>query len=367
MNISEVLYVNASFFAVSIVDFDDVSGIISLVGGINLVWNDPRLTWTPSDHSNIQYAILKRSLLWTPDIFVINPADDLKGVADDTFLARFDYSGNVIVTLGDDIKVLCSSDMSFFPFDVQECSVVLGAWGYFGHEIYLKPLTSTIDLTYFSKSNIWDVDSTSVAEVTYGAYSGYLKYTLKLRRKPLFFTLTILAPVFILGWLTPLVFLLPAESGDRMGYCVTIFLSFAVFLSVLSDDLPKASTPMAYVCYIVSFAIIHSAFVTVVTLLNQRLHHSESDEMAGKRLSRLVYFAGFKFMKGRCDCKEKSSSKVYDTEKVGSTVTLKAETTWELETCRELAHKMDSLLFIYNMIINGIVSFAVLVIFAVAP
>ena len=38
-----------------------------------------------------------------------------------------------------------------------------------------------------------------------------------------------------------LVFLLPTESGERLGYSLTIFLSFNVVLTITSDLMPSTS------------------------------------------------------------------------------------------------------------------------------
>jgi hypothetical protein len=46
-------------------------------------------------------------------------------------------------------------------------------------------------------------------------------------------------------WLTILnllVFLLPAESGDKISLGVTVFLSFSVFMLVISEKVPVAGT-----------------------------------------------------------------------------------------------------------------------------
>jgi hypothetical protein len=39
------------------------------------------------------------------------------------------------------------------------------------------------------------------------------------------------------------VFLLPADSGERVGYAITVLLAIAVFLTISSDSLPATSNP----------------------------------------------------------------------------------------------------------------------------
>ena len=70
-----------------------------------------------------------------------------------------------------------------------------------------------------------------------------------------------------------MVFLLPQESGERVSFSVTVLLSFAVFLTVIGDNIPKTSSPMPFVCYYVVIVLITSGLITCSVILCQRLHH----------------------------------------------------------------------------------------------
>ncbi|KAK3094785.1 hypothetical protein FSP39_006203 [Pinctada imbricata] len=278
-NNTETLTVNCTFFLMSIIDYNDISGVLSITGGVMMTWIDPRLTWNPSDFSNIDHVVLKRSLIWTPDLYIINPANDLESIADDTYLARFFHNGLVTLGMGDNIKILCPSDMAYFPFDLQSCPIRTSAWGYFGHEVTLNPHVRTMDLTYFIKNNIWDVDSTSAEEFSLGTeYTGMISFTVNLRRKPLYFTISMMAPIFLLAMLNPFIFLLPVESGERISFGVTIFLSFAVFMTLLSDSLPKSSTPMPTICFFLFAAVTYSGMIVIVMMLILRLYQQDPEE-----------------------------------------------------------------------------------------
>ena len=62
-----------------------------------------------------------------------------------------------------------------------------------------------------------------------------------LQRRPLFTILTVVLPMIILSVMNTFCYLLPIESGEKIGMSVAIFLTFAVFGSVLSDTMPKNS------------------------------------------------------------------------------------------------------------------------------
>lgn len=62
-----------------------------------------------------------------------------------------------------------------------------------------------------------------------------------LRRRPLFLTLTLIFPIITLSFMNMFCFVLPIESGEKIGMSVALYLTFAVFGSILSDAMPKDS------------------------------------------------------------------------------------------------------------------------------
>lgn len=72
-------------------------------------------------------------------------------------------------------------------------------------------------------------------------------FYLKIRRKPLFYILSVLFPCMLTSFVAILAFLLPPESGEKVSLNVTILLSLAVFLLMVSDQLPASSDHFPYV------------------------------------------------------------------------------------------------------------------------
>ena len=48
-------------------------------------------------------------------------------------------------------------------------------------------------------------------------------------------------PVCLLSFLCCAVFLLPPDSGEKIGYALTVLLSYAVYLSLISENIPEDS------------------------------------------------------------------------------------------------------------------------------
>ena len=97
----------------------------------------------------------------------------------------------------------------------------------------------------------------------------------RLRRKSLFTTINIILPMVLLFILQLFVFILPAESGERVGFIVTMLLAIAVFLTIISDGLPKVSEPLPAICYYLLVALCLSTLMTVAVIVNLAIYYRE--------------------------------------------------------------------------------------------
>ena len=68
-----------------------------------------------------------------------------------------------------------------------------------------------------------------------------ITFTLVLHRMSTYHVLAIIIPVLFLSLTATLVFALPADSGEKMGTSITVLLAFAVYLSIVSDQMPQTS------------------------------------------------------------------------------------------------------------------------------
>ena len=63
--------------------------------------------------------------------------------------------------------------------------------------------------------------------------------TITLERNPIFYILYLLIPSVLMAFVSVLVFLLPPESGERVGLSITVLLSYSVFLLMVSEVTPR--------------------------------------------------------------------------------------------------------------------------------
>ena len=92
-----------------------------------------------------------------------------------------------------------------------------------------------------------------------GHTSSTAEFTITFSRKYSYYLLNMLLPVLFLIILSVLVFILPAEAGEKIGYSLTILLSLSVMMTLVSDSIPPTSTAT---CILSKYTQTDLAFLT---------------------------------------------------------------------------------------------------------
>ena len=123
-----------------------------------LVWIDEFLQWDPRDYQGLEILRYYRNRIWTPDILPYNDVGSFD-------LEKYDYSipimvyytGEVVWARPVDYESTCSLDVERFPFDTQECEVVIGSWQYLKSEVNFS--CEPVDLSLYMKDSLWTLES----------------------------------------------------------------------------------------------------------------------------------------------------------------------------------------------------------------
>lgn len=142
-------------------------------------------------------------------------------------------------------KSSCKVDVSYFPFDGQQCPLTFGSWTYNGNQIDLLSMQETGDLTDFVENVEWEVLGMLAKRnvITYGCCSEPypdVTYTLLLRRRASFYVFNLLLPCIMISFLAPLGFYLPADSGEKVSLGVTVLLALTVFQLLVAESMPPS-------------------------------------------------------------------------------------------------------------------------------
>nr|KAI8757338.1 neuronal acetylcholine receptor subunit beta-3-like [Biomphalaria glabrata] len=90
--------------------------------------------------------------------------------------------------------------------------------------------------------------------------------------------INIVLPVIFLSFLNILVFLIPADSGEKIGYGITVLLALSVFLSIVGGMLPRSSKSMPEVTMYLFILLIISMLTVLDSIAIVCLHHMEEKE-----------------------------------------------------------------------------------------
>jgi len=92
-----------------------------------------------------------------------------------------------------------------------------------------------VDLTDYEKSGSWDVydvpgDIENTVDKKTGQNISRAIYTVKLRRKTLFYTVNLIVPSVLISILSMVSFYLPTTAGEKITMSLSILLALVVFL-----------------------------------------------------------------------------------------------------------------------------------------
>ena len=281
LNQSEPLNIGVFFFLSSLNSFSEVDETLSLTAGIGLNWTDASLNWNPSSYGNLYTTIIDPVEIWTPPIFLVNRVDALESIGSDTkFYTTLVYSGQVIYVPGGIMNAKCPTDISKFPFDTQTCALFIVPWGITMEHLTFTPLFDKAQLDFFTPHSDWTLQEYSTSVINLNGYSTF-KVHFTMKRHPLYFGVMILLPTLLFSLLNPLVFLLPVESGERVSLSMTILLSYAIFLTLVSNSIPKTSNPMCTLLIVMIVIIALSGVIVIGAIITAKYFHQDSDVKTG--------------------------------------------------------------------------------------
>ena len=288
-NQQDTVYVNVSCDLLNIQSFDDVEGKLTFIGGLYMFWTDIRMQWNESLYNGSRTVYLLSSDVWVPELILLTPVNHVEKMPQDWTSVRFYSSGLAITGSAYVFHISCSVNIKFYPFDRQTCFLGIIPNKYFSTELMLRSINTKPGTSFYVQNGEWDLINTQAFTVVSQGASVF-QVKLVLQRRPLFVVLIVILPVMVLGLLNILAFLMPPE--ERSGFTVTMLLAMAVFLTIISDNIPKTSSPLAIVCYFIGVQVLLSALICCATILSLRVFHKDSSEPIPSWILYLTFVRG---------------------------------------------------------------------------
>lgn len=328
------------------------------VGLFQINWRDDIITWNPSSYGDTKLLHIDESLVWKPSMTIINTMSTNVGLLGSTqSKIRYGYNGTALWNVADRFQTTCDFDTTYFPFDKQTCEIKIVAWDYTTDKFMIYPLEPTVNLTYYSENGAWELVSTDTRS-EYLAYYSVVVFSLNLKRRPRYFVIYLLIPVFTMLFLNTLVFMLPSDSGERVGYAINCLLSLTVFITLVSERLPQDSEPMPVIGYVLTVYLIISAIICVLTIFILRLHHKDENKEIPPTFKKMYNVLTCATCKKKSTAVDVSSIELenleeFDKQNKSDVLSL----TW-----RQLSSRLDTICFISSVssvITVGVVFFVI--------
>ncbi|XP_007083695.1 5-hydroxytryptamine receptor 3E isoform X1 [Panthera tigris] len=261
-NFSIPTLVNISFTMSAILDVDEHLQLLSSFLWLEMVWDNPFIRWNPEECEGITKISVATKNLWLPDIFIVefmNVDKTPKGLT-----AYVSNEGRIRYKKPMKVTSICNLDIFYFPFDQQNCTLTFSSFLYTVENMLLG-----------MEKEVWEIADTSRDIVqTHGEWEllGINKATPKMslgtslydqimfyvaiRRRPRLYIINLLVPSGFLVAIDALSFYLPAESGNRAPFKITLLLGYNVFLLMMNELLPTNGTPLISVYFALCLSLM---------------------------------------------------------------------------------------------------------------
>ncbi|XP_055081954.1 neuronal acetylcholine receptor subunit alpha-10a [Periophthalmus magnuspinnatus] len=277
---NKVLNVTLQVTLSQIIDMDERNQILTAYLWIRRVWVDAHLRWDKDEYDGLDTIRIPSSYVWRPDIVLYNNADDhFTGPMDTNVVIQHD--GQITWDSPAITKSSCKVDVSFFPFDAQQCRFTYGSWTYNGNQLDILNGMDSADLADLVENVEWEVLGMPAKKnvIVYGCCAEPypdVTYTLKLKRRASFYVFNLLIPCVMISFLAPLGFYLPADSGEKVSLGVTVMLALTVFQLLVAEIMPPSeNVPLIGKYYIATMTMITAS--TALTIFIMNIHHCGPD------------------------------------------------------------------------------------------
>ncbi|XP_046378338.2 neuronal acetylcholine receptor subunit alpha-7-like [Haliotis rufescens] len=282
-NKTHVTRVSITFNLVAITEFDEVSEALASTGYMEVTWDDEILTWNPTLYGGVKDIRPAFDQVWKPRVAVQNTVDKMKPLGLDFGILVLFFTGSLTWYPGDSFKTSCKMDVTKFPFDVQTCSFNVFVWADTINTVDLFPVDNFIGLDIYNVNSEWDITNTSATRHTQFVSFfeiAHITYQLQLTRKPSMKILTVVMPVLLLSFLNILVFLIPVQSGEKLSFSITVLLSFAVFMSFITNMLPQSADSLSVFTLLMAGLFLLSSLYVLLTIWVIKVFHRDSSKRA---------------------------------------------------------------------------------------
>ncbi|XP_067652059.1 neuronal acetylcholine receptor subunit alpha-7-like [Haliotis asinina] len=285
--------INAVFWMKQLEFLDMKTQAMKSLGHFSINWTDEFLQWNASDYNGIKYITVLENRIWKPDYVINNDITSKKKMGDGNSLVVIESSGHVLWEPGFIATTICTVNIKYFPFDTQKCSVNITSWMTSNASLQIYS-TRGISLDAYTENGEFEITDSWVQKtffpmtyITNETLEG-LAFWVVLKRRTTFYWLCLVSPLLVFPLLSPLSFLVPADSGEKTTLAITSLLSIFVFMSSIYETLPKLSNHMSLFVLLTSFQVFISLLTVCCNVIILFLHRLTSHDKIPRWLCKIV-------------------------------------------------------------------------------
>ncbi|KAK3596997.1 hypothetical protein CHS0354_009135 [Potamilus streckersoni] len=238
--------------------------------------------------------------------------DDIGVINDDNLQLTVTNTGDVVWEPPGLYTTHCEIDITYYPFDRQQCVIELTSWSMTKDQLELDHASSNVDTEDLRTNGEWIIVSTSVKDEdlqdtkpdgTVETLS-QLDFILILERRPAFYAINFILPIILSSFLSCVVFLVPIHAGEKVSYILTMILAIAVLLTLIADSLPHTSLTASVLGIYLAITMFLSVLCAFITVLLLNIFHNKKKVDTTSSFYKLTLFVAtilsFQGCKRRC-------------------------------------------------------------------
>ena len=279
LNKSDPIEVAVDLYIWNIDTIDEKSQAFTIRAFLENRWTNSFLTWNHTKYG-VKTINVRNENIWLPDLALENVYDTPTELGQRDGRSTVDYNGLCKTWPYKMFRVGCKITIRKYPFDVQSCTLDFLSWTNPNSVLRLKA-PEKLSFSYYRESVEWSIESYNITyyQNPYGDdVWDHILFHFTLRRKWLFQVINMIAPLLCISILTPMCFIVPADSGEKITLSLDIFLTLAVFLTLISDSLPESSDETSLFSIYVGLQLACSALTIIGTVVSLNLYFRDKLE-----------------------------------------------------------------------------------------
>jgi hypothetical protein len=190
------------------------------------------------------------------------------------------YTGAVSLYTTVQSTIQCKINLQQYPFDEQKCTFQFMSLISAIHQLEMNENYSSVDTSFAVYNGEWSLVSSekkigSIQDQNNQSVDYSLEFTIKIRRRPTMAVLTVMFPIIILSIINIFCFVLPVAAGEKIGMSIAIFLTFAVYATLLNDTMPTSAENISWFSVYVTTQVIVSAVTIILQSILLRVYHRD--------------------------------------------------------------------------------------------